>query len=78
MVEILETIGGRKALVLDPRLSGPLGLVFEVSLLRKNGVENIFILSPDGFTTECENIIFLCRPQVELMKVSFHLFMGHF
>jgi vacuolar protein sorting-associated protein 33A len=68
LVDVLDSIRGPKALVLDPKLSGPLGLVAEVGLLREHYVEKIYHLLPGRLDTECVNIIYMCRPRVDYMK----------
>jgi hypothetical protein len=55
-------VPGGKGLVLDPKLSGPLGLIAEVSLLKEHGVEKIYHLS-DRLDTDCKNIVYLIRPR---------------
>ena len=52
----------RKALVLDKSLSGPLGLVAEVDLLRANGVDQIHHLRDLELHTPCVHIMYLIRP----------------
>jgi len=48
---------------------GPLGLIAEVPLLKEHGVEKIYHLVPGRLDTECQNIIYLCRPSLSLMKL---------
>lgn len=55
-------VPGDKGLVLDPKLSGPLGLIAEVALLKDHGVEKIYHLS-DRLDTDCKNIVYLIRPR---------------
>ena len=61
LVTILQSMkGDNNALVLDPELSGPLGLVAEVELLKKNGIDTtngIFHLEPKPLVTEATNIM---------------------
>lgn len=56
------------ALVLDPSLSGPLGLVSEVKGLREHGVEKIYHLLPEPLQTECTSITYIIRPEVRLVE----------
>lgn len=65
---ILKSMHGAKALVLDNTLSGPLGLIAEVDFLRKYDVEKIFLLTED-LSTDIDNIIYLVRPNIALMKL---------
>lgn len=74
LVHILTTIRGRKMLVLDPKLSGPLALIAQTSLLKEHGVENLRHLSADPIQTDCKSILYLVRPQVNFMKlISSHI-----
>ena len=65
--------GSRKALVLDKSLSGPLGLVAEVDLLRANGVDQIHHLRDLELQTPCLHILYLVsghRTAVALLLCS--------
>ena len=68
LVDCLDSVRGAKALVLDPKLIGPLGLIAEVALLREHHVEKIHHLNGAKMDTPCPNIVYLCRPRVEYMK----------
>lgn len=73
-MHILTTIRGRKMLFLDPKLSGPLALIAQTSLLKEHGVENLRHLSADPIQTDCKSIMYLVRPQVNFMKmISSHI-----
>ena len=61
-------MAGKKALVLDPNVSGPLGLVSEYSMLKEHGVENVYHLQGGRLDTAQKNIIYICRPQMIYMK----------
>jgi hypothetical protein len=54
---------GRIALIIDPKVSGPLSLVVEFSTLQTYGVEKIFLLqqSVSSLQTDCEHIVYLTR-----------------
>ena len=52
LVQLLESIPGRKALVLDPQLSGPLSYIAERQLLKEHGVENTAFLLPQRLDTD--------------------------
>eukprot|EP01122_Echinamoeba_exundans_P013588 TRINITY_DN5959_c0_g1_i1.p1 TRINITY_DN5959_c0_g1~~TRINITY_DN5959_c0_g1_i1.p1 ORF type:complete len:685 (-),score=163.48 TRINITY_DN5959_c0_g1_i1:50-2104(-) len=72
MTDILASEGKKsKALVLDPKVAGPLGLVIEISLLRALGVDKLYYLTPGRLDVppETEHIIYLVRPVVSFMKV---------
>ncbi|KAI1320180.1 hypothetical protein EDD11_001784 [Mortierella claussenii] len=68
LVNVLDSVQGKKGLVLDPNLSGPLGLIAEFALLKDHGVEKIYHLQSGPLETDCKNLIYICRPQVNYMK----------
>eukprot|EP01116_Phalansterium_solitarium_P008766 TRINITY_DN22737_c0_g1_i1.p1 TRINITY_DN22737_c0_g1~~TRINITY_DN22737_c0_g1_i1.p1 ORF type:complete len:656 (-),score=304.25 TRINITY_DN22737_c0_g1_i1:111-2078(-) len=68
LIQLLDSVPGKKGLVLDPKLSGPLGLVVEVPVLKEHGVEKIYHLAPGRLVSDCRSIIYLVRPRVHLMK----------
>ncbi|KAF9360746.1 hypothetical protein BGX34_007526 [Mortierella sp. NVP85] len=68
LVNVLDSVQGKKALVLDPNLSSPLSLIAEFALLKDHGVEKIYHLQPGALETDCKNLIYICRPQVNYMK----------
>ena len=51
-ITALQMLRGKKALVLDATLSGPLGLITEKQTLRENGVEKTFHLLPEPLQTD--------------------------
>jgi len=57
-----------KILVLDPTLAGPLGLVAEISILKKHGIERIYYLAPGQLPTDAKHIIYLIRPKIKYMR----------
>ncbi|KAJ9064212.1 Vacuolar protein-sorting-associated protein 33 [Entomophthora muscae] len=75
MVKILDSIRGKKVLVLDPTLSGPLSLVTEFSFLKERGVERVFFLGPDPVvTSDGESLLYLCRPTpVAMEQIADHM-----
>jgi len=68
LIQILDSINGKLALVLDKDLSGPLGLVAEVDLLSRHGVDQYYHLLPDELNTDCTKIIYICRPRMDFMR----------
>ena len=69
VVAALDSVSSEsKALVLDPALSGPLGLVAEVREFKEHGVEKIYHLLPEPLATECRDVVYIVRPQLELME----------
>lgn len=67
LLNILKNIRGRKCLVIDPKLGGSLSLIIQTSLLKEHGVE-LRYLSADPIQTECTKVVYLVRPQLNLMK----------
>ncbi|ELR21297.1 vacuolar protein sorting 33 [Acanthamoeba castellanii str. Neff] len=61
---------GRIALIIDPKVSGPLSLVVEFSTLQTYGVEKIFLLqqSVSSLQTDCDHIVYLTKPSMAWMK----------
>jgi hypothetical protein len=51
-ITALQMLRGKKALVLDATLSGPLGLITEKQTLREHGVEKTFHLLPEPLQTD--------------------------
>ena len=69
VVAALDSVSSEsKALVLDPALSGPLGLVAEVREFKEHGVEKIYHLLPEPLATECRDVVYIVRPQLGLME----------
>ena len=69
---LTDEVPGKKGLVLDPQLSGPLSLIAEFSVLRDRGVEKVYHLEATGSAlpsfSSCEKIIYICRAKASLMK----------
>jgi hypothetical protein len=61
--------------VLDTRLSGPLGLIAEVSLLKQHGVEKIFLLNSPvlklDVKSQMQSIIYIIRPKYVLSSMLY-------
>ncbi|KAI9007510.1 Sec1-like protein [Phycomyces nitens] len=66
--EVLDTVRGKKGLVLDPQLTGPLSLIAEYTLLKDHGVEKIYHLDTPTMETECSSLIYICRPKLKYMR----------
>ncbi|CAM0136857.1 unnamed protein product [Umbelopsis sp. WA50703] len=66
--ELLDTVRGKKGLILDPQLTGPLSLIAEIPLLKDHGVEKIYHLDGSILDTDCKNLIYICRPKLKYMK----------
>jgi len=68
LIELLSSVKGKKVLVLDPKLSGPLGQLVEMALLKEHGVDKIYYVTGGRFSTDSRTIVYLIRPRVELAK----------
>ncbi|KAG4306124.1 hypothetical protein PORY_000112 [Pneumocystis oryctolagi] len=69
----LDSICGKKILILDRYLSGPIGLLVKFSVLQEHGVDKVFWLSED---TPCSPFpkLYICRPTITNMRlVSAHV-----
>ncbi|KAK9844079.1 hypothetical protein WJX81_004070 [Elliptochloris bilobata] len=66
LVDALDSRRGKKVLVLDPRISGFLGLLAEVPLLKEHGVEQLLHLgtAPLG-DLGVRNVVYLARCRIE-------------
>ncbi|CAG8441010.1 3150_t:CDS:10 [Dentiscutata heterogama] len=66
--DVLDSVRGKKCLILDPNISGPLSLIAEFSLLKDHGVEKVHYLQQGPFETELRSLIYICRPQLNYMR----------
>ncbi|KAI9282286.1 Sec1-like protein [Sporodiniella umbellata] len=66
--EILDKVRGKKGLVLDPTITGPLSLMAEFTLLKDHGVEKIYHLESNTLDTDCPGLIYICRPKLKYMR----------
>ncbi|SPQ95252.1 Vacuolar protein sorting-associated protein 33A [Plasmodiophora brassicae] len=64
LASILSEIDGPKALVLGPDLSGPLGMLVDVSLLKQNGVDAMYELGPHAIRCQHQDIVYVLRPDL--------------
>ena len=69
LVRVLNVLDGKKALVLDQSLVGPLGLISEVDLIKKQGVGKIHYLTNETIDTDAESIIYLTRTDINRVKL---------
>lgn len=53
--------GGKKNLVLEKSLAGPLNLLVKFSTLQECGVEKVFFLENENLDTSQRNVVFLAR-----------------
>jgi hypothetical protein len=69
LVAMIDRVPGSKALVIDPTISGPLGLIAEMQLLKEHGVEKSLHLKPEPLNVPQQRIIYLVRNSVANMKI---------
>eukprot|EP01135_Chromosphaera_perkinsii_P005349 Nk52_evm30s343 gene=Nk52_evmTU30s343 len=69
LLQCIDSVGGgKKSMVLDQKLVGPVGLISEYSLLKEHGVDKLYHLLPGKLETEPKTIIYFTRPDPALMK----------
>ncbi|KAI8927967.1 Sec1-like protein [Entophlyctis helioformis] len=61
-------VRGKKALIIDPSVSGPLSLVAEFSVLKEHGVDKIYYLSAVPLQTDNLSLVYITRPNLMHMK----------
>ncbi|KAJ8659540.1 hypothetical protein O0I10_004905 [Lichtheimia ornata] len=66
--QILDSVRGKKSLVLDPQLTGPISLIADFTLFKDHGVEKIYQLSSETIDTECSSVIYICRSKLRYMR----------
>jgi vacuolar protein sorting-associated protein 33A len=62
LLDMVDSVRGKKALILDPSLTGPLGLVVKFPVLRDHGIGKVYHLEPNPLTVTHDKLIYLCRP----------------
>ncbi|KAI8902260.1 Sec1-like protein [Globomyces pollinis-pini] len=68
LISILDSVQGKKGLVIDPTVSGPLSLVVDFNLLKDHGVEKIYHLADGRVEPECKSLIYVTRPTIENVR----------
>jgi hypothetical protein len=63
LLQLLEGVRGKKNLVIERSLAGPLGLYVKYSTLQEYGVDRVFFLENGNVDTSQRNIIFLARSE---------------
>jgi hypothetical protein len=64
LLDVIDSVRGKKALVLDPTLTGPLGLVVKFALLKDHGIDKVYHLEPGAasLVANHDKVIYLARP----------------
>ncbi|QUC19679.1 uncharacterized protein UV8b_03920 [Ustilaginoidea virens] len=61
LLYLLEGVRGKKNLVFDKSLVGPVGTIVKVNTLQEYGVDKFFILENDNVDTSQHNVVFIAR-----------------
>ncbi|CAE8601298.1 unnamed protein product, partial [Polarella glacialis] len=70
LLDLLDEVAGRKVLMLDSTIVGPLDLIVSPSDLKDHGVQNWYKLSETAVSSDCSQMIFLVRcARVELIDM---------
>lgn len=68
LINLIEQCPGKKAIVWDNSLAGPVGLIAQYSILREHGVIKMFPLRSIPLPeTDVDHVIFISRPKLHLM-----------
>ncbi|KAG5900565.1 hypothetical protein JTB14_022872 [Gonioctena quinquepunctata] len=68
LINLLEKCPGKKVLVWDNSIAGPVGLVAQYSILREHMVIKMYPLRPVPLPeTDVDHVIFISRPKLRLM-----------
>ncbi|CAK7275298.1 Vacuolar protein-sorting-associated protein 33 [Sporothrix epigloea] len=61
LLQLLETVRGKKNLVIEKGLAGPIGTIAKVSTLQDYGVDKFFFLENGNTDTSQRNVVFIAR-----------------
>lgn len=64
LLYLLEGVRGKKNLVFDRSLVGPIGTIVKVATLKEYGVDKFFILENNNVDTSQHNVVFVARGEV--------------
>lgn len=69
-LDLLDQLPGGKAVIWDPTLTGPMGLIAEYSILKEHQVHKMYSLNLDTLPpASSENVIFITRPSLTNMDI---------
>ena len=57
----LRQVRGKKNLVIEKALAGPVGILVKFSTLQEHGVDKVFVVENDNVDASQKNVIFLAR-----------------
>ncbi|KAL2358173.1 vacuolar protein sorting-associated protein-like protein 33A [Cryomyces antarcticus] len=63
LLQLLEGVHGKKNLVIEKALAGPVGLFVKFSTLQEYGVDRVFFLENDNVDSSQRNVVFLSRAE---------------
>ncbi|KAL5625358.1 hypothetical protein BROUX41_005418 [Berkeleyomyces rouxiae] len=61
LLNLLEGVRGKKNVIIDRSLVGPIGTIVKVTTLQEYGVDKFFVLENDNADTSQRNVIFIAR-----------------
>ncbi|CAK7219958.1 Vacuolar protein-sorting-associated protein 33 [Sporothrix curviconia] len=70
LLHLLETVRGKKNLVIEKSLAGPIGTIAKVSTLQDYGVDKFFFLENGNTDTSQRNIVFVAHQIRRLQRES--------
>ncbi|KAL8862831.1 MAG: hypothetical protein Q9178_000773 [Gyalolechia marmorata] len=59
LLDLLEGVRGKKNLVIEQSLAGPIGLFVKFSILQDYGIDKVFFLENDNLDASQKNVVFL-------------------
>nr|CAG4713614.1 unnamed protein product [Naegleria fowleri] len=68
LCDVLDSVPGDKALILDDQIIGPLGIIAPSNLLKEHGVKKVHKLADQPFDTPLKSVMYIVRPRMHLMK----------
>ncbi|GKT42357.1 vacuolar protein sorting-associated protein 33A [Colletotrichum spaethianum] len=66
LLYLLEAVRGKKNLILERSLAGPIGTIVKVATLQEYGVDKFFFLENKNADTSQRNVIFIARGESAL------------
>ncbi|MCJ1354692.1 MAG: hypothetical protein MMC33_004681 [Icmadophila ericetorum] len=70
LLRLLEGVRGKKNLVIEKGLAGPVGLFVKFSTLQEYGVDKVFFLENDNVDSSQKNVVFLARGENAARAIS--------
>ena len=63
-------VRGKKNLVIEKALAGPIGILVKFSTLQEHGVDKVFVLENDNVDASQKNVVFLARGEKATAPIS--------